>query len=239
MTQTLWNIPFFNGTASQAVDQIISLTQKSTPVQIATPNPEQIMLASRDDAFKSILHSFDLFLPDGIGIIWASKKMGKPLSGRITGVEIVEKLLAKAKEQGWQSLIIGGKSYSQKSLTTLDVDWIPGYDDVTDSIQVKQQDTDVLKQIQERRPEIIFVALGAPHQEQWVHRHSEFLKKIGVKIVMVVGGSFDFLTHRVKRAPRWVQDAGLEWAYRLYQEPWRWRRQLQLIPFVWKVFMNR
>lgn len=98
--------------------------------------------------------------------------------------------------------------------------------------------TALLSCIQSVAPDILFVAFGAPAQEKWVIEHKAVLEKAGVRLVMVVGGAFDMLLGKVERAPQWMRSIGLEWLYRLIQEPWRWKRQIALITFMKLVFQD-
>lgn len=108
--------------------------------------------------------------------------------------------------------------------------WVEGFDDVNN--QTKSQNDAILKKINQVKPDIVFVAFGAPYQEEWVVANSKQLESAQIKISMVVGGAFDMLLGKVSRAPKFMQSVGLEWLFRLIQEPWRWRRQLNLVHFV-------
>lgn len=250
LSQTLFDLPFFATSRADALKFIRSAMGDKELLTIATPNPEQIVQAQRDSAFKKTLQEFELFLPDGQGIIWASKILGKPLEERLTGIDVVSELLKVIKRQGLTALIVGGKnlavSYQQSAAR---------YDNQTDErftrIEVKSTQlywyrdfdkqnaldtTNVLSWIEQNHPEIVFVALGAPHQEEWIIAYRNMLQKAGVKVVMVVGGAFDVLTGKMHRAPELIQKLGFEWSWRLLQQPWRWRRQLRLVEFTQLVF---
>ncbi len=108
--------------------------------------------------------------------------------------------------------------------------WTPGYKQVAQATQPEEKRLRAI--VQELRPTIVFAAFGAPQQEEWLVSHHDFLEKQGVKLGLAVGGSFDILFGRLSRAPRWLRFIGLEWLYRLIQEPWRWQRQTRLLRFV-------
>lgn len=182
----------------------------------------------------------------------------KSVSERISGREVVLELLNLLKNQQITALIIGGKNYDRLITATkvasakaeteeaeespplfkLNLDpplpqvsqnqlyWTPGLQKVKNPSPPEQQR--LLDLISKLKPAIIFVALGAPDQEHWIIDNQDKLTKAGVKIAMAVGGSFDVIFGKLKQPPRWVEQIGLEWLYRLWQEPWRWRRQLQL-----------
>lgn len=108
--------------------------------------------------------------------------------------------------------------------------WYEGYLNV--SVPTKQETKNIEAVIKKIQPDIVFVAFGAPHQEEWVQENYNLLKSAGVQLVMVVGGAFDMLLGKLPRAPKWMRKIGLEWLFRLAKEPWRWRRQLKLLKFL-------
>lgn len=112
--------------------------------------------------------------------------------------------------------------------------WTEAYKDI--SAPTLEEESRLGEIIQDLKPAVVFVALGAPFQEAWVVRHMPLLRKHDVRIVITVGGAFDMLTGKLKRAPGFLRAVGLEWLFRLIQEPWRWRRQLSLLSFCWLVF---
>lgn len=203
---------------------------------IVTPNPEQIVLANTSLEFNQALNQADLYLPDGAGLVIARQWLhflGKATSvqERITGVGVVMHLLALAAAQNYRVVVVGGRgyeSYLQAHPTAFK--WIEGYRTAAQPTAAEEQA--VGAQLRALKPDIVLVALGAPWQEQWVVSHHALLTQLNVKVVMVVGGAIDFVTGKVRRAPRGWQHLGLEWLYRLIQEPWRWKRQLSLLKFV-------
>jgi N-acetylglucosaminyldiphosphoundecaprenol N-acetyl-beta-D-mannosaminyltransferase len=208
-------------------------------IKIFTPNPEQIVLASENKEFEKVLKQADILIPDGAGLVLASKilfrfnKNNQAIRQRITGVDLVQDLLGLAKKNNWRVLVLGGKNY-QNSIENSDVNFLEAYRDVKNPTDFEE--AIVVKKIQEFKPEIVLVAFGAPSQENWIINHQQILEKNKIKVVMSVGGSFDFLLGKVKRAPNWLGKLGFEWLFRLIQEPWRWRRQLRLVKFVSLVF---
>lgn len=114
--------------------------------------------------------------------------------------------------------------------------WHEGFLNVT--LPKKSEQTRIEKLLKDLKPDVVFVAFGAPHQEGWIIENKELLESSGVRLVMAVGGTFDMLFGKVARAPKWVQAIGLEWLFRLYQEPWRWRRQMKLFSFVKLLFQE-
>lgn len=206
---------------------------------IYTPNPEQVVLAQRSPDFRCVLAQADYLLPDGIGLVWASRllrlfgKSEAAIKERITGVEVVSELLQVAKRHKLLVLIIGGRSYTEVADYD-DLHWIEAFADKTKVTLSEEQA--VAAKILQLRPDFIFVALGAPEQEFWLAEHRRLLDQAGVKLAMAVGGSFDFIFGKVARAPSALQHFGLEWLWRLCLQPWRWRRQLNLLRFISLLF---
>lgn len=206
---------------------------------ILTPNPEQVVQAEQNPDFKQVLQRADLLLPDGIGLVFAARFLSlldqaQPIKQRITGISVVEDLLARAWQRDLEVLVIGGRDYSPGSYFAcrqLKVHWTAGYEDA--ARPNKQEERAVIQLIEKLKPKLVFVALGAPRQEFWLEQHRDLLENNGVKIAMAVGGSFDYLLGKVGRAPDLVQRLGMEWLYRLWQEPWRFKRQLRLVTFSW------
>lgn len=245
LEQTLFDIPFFATTKEDAVALIVRSVKDDDFLTIATPNPEQIIQAEEDFEFKQTLSEFDLFLPDGQGVVSASKILGKPLTERIAGIDVVSDLLVKMKEENWTGLIVGGKGYESRKvadsednffeikISNTPLFWYKDFD------RNEAADTeDILNWVKKHTPTFIFVALGAPYQENWIIKQREELEKAGVKCAMVVGGAFDVLSGELKRAPETIQELGLEWGWRLLQQPSRWRRQLRLAKFAKLVFQQ-
>lgn len=221
---------------------------------VFTPNPEQLVQASYQFQFAQALKQADYLLPDGIGLVWASRFLSEQkfaqIKERITGVEVAQALLSFAQNKQLRVLIIGGQNYQDfvsnsqifsklKSTYQLksNLYWNFGYKDVKDP---QPEEEAKLKQIlSQLKPDIIFVAFGAPWQEQWVVEHQKLLAANKVKLAMVVGGAFDFIFGKVKRAPDWLQTLGLEWLYRLIKQPWRFKRQLRLIEFSCWIFKQK
>jgi N-acetylglucosaminyldiphosphoundecaprenol N-acetyl-beta-D-mannosaminyltransferase len=239
---TVFSVTFFNESISALKNQYISQWIKrddGSAKLIFTPNPEHIVQSQRDGLFLATLQQADICLPDGIGIVWASRLLqvvgkGKSIGQRISGVDVVNLLLLDYPDLNY--LVIGGRSQEKPtklqhlSLHGKKIAWLPGYENV--ARPTEEEEEGVRQVIKEIKPDVVFVAFGAPQQEFWAVRHQAFLAKNGVKIVMVVGGAFDMLTGKLARAPKLVRQLGLEWLFRLIQQPWRWKRQLRLVSFI-------
>jgi N-acetylglucosaminyldiphosphoundecaprenol N-acetyl-beta-D-mannosaminyltransferase len=226
-------LSIFSGTKNQLLKAMTShLDNSRETAYIMTPNAEQFVQANADTQLKEDLQAADLCIPDGIGLVWASRVVSDtPLSERIPGVEIAAELLALVGERNFKVVLVGGRGFTSQELSLYPhLTWVPGYADVTHISP--QEEAEVAAQISRVRPRVVLVALGAPHQERWLMAHRELLEKSEVKIAMVVGGAMDVLLGRISRAPVAWQSLGLEWLYRLIRQPWRVWRQLRLLVFV-------
>lgn len=254
----LFDLPFVAGTKAEFLDQVSEAINKKIrvgaepPILIFTPNPEQVVIAEQNPAFCKILKQADFLIPDGIGVVHASrwlsfkaKLSGKSLPAlreRIAGIEVVQELLTRYKDD--RVLLVGGRGYQTVKATkdkvlpdTLsltiqkrEVSWFTGYQSVGFSSPDDEQKIRLV--LRKLKPAIVFVAFGAPDQEEWIISHLSVMQQEGVKLVMAVGGSFDVLTGKLKRASSIWQKLGLEWLFRLIQEPKRWKRQLRLLTFI-------
>lgn len=196
---------------------------------LVTINPELVMLAKEDSEYEGVLKSANLAVADGIGIILAGKMYRKSFSGRIHGSDLLEKLPELASKEGLSiGLLGGGKNVALKVSKRL----VKKYPDL--KIAFAQAEWGDIKG--KKECDILFVAFGSPKQEKWIN---ENLQKRGLKVAIGVGGAFDFLSGRVKRAPKWVRRIGMEWLFRLIIQPWRIKRQVALVKFTLLVTKER
>lgn len=234
-----WLVPrLFAGSLEDAVAKLRSEAKNRKLTVIFTPNPEQVELAEREEVFEDVLEEADIFFPDGIGLVWAANRTGLTLQ-RVTGREVLRGWLEQPLSSLPKTLLLGGQSGAAAALAQqVDpaghrVRGIEGYQDVTDPAYV--EDATLERMLKTWKPEVIFVGFGAPNQEIFIVEHRAQLEAAGVKVAMAVGGAFDVLSGQLA-APgeNWVR-WNLEWLFRLLQQPWRWRRQMWLLRFVWRV----
>lgn len=189
---------------------------------IVTPNPEIIIYARHHPEYISILNRAEVALPDGIGLVLATKLLGKGIEKRVTGVDFMEKLCRQvSKEQVIVGFLGGRNGVAEESAKCL----VKKYPGLQVGLALEEWDQSKLK---EKHIDILFVAFGFPKQEEWIAKN---LKDIPVTVGMSVGGAFDYISERIPRAPVWVRLTHLEWVFRLIVQPWRWRRQLALVEF--------
>ncbi len=203
---------------------------------IVTPNPEILMLARNDTNYKKILNSAKIALPDGIGVMIAGKILNKELKERITGVDLVESLCRAVEEKPITVGFLGaGPAVAEQTAECLKRK-LPSLKIVFAASGNPDDKTVSLVKDSKKEIDILFVAFGSPKQEIWIY---ENLEKLPVKVVIGVGGAFDFISGKVKRAPFWIRKAGLEWLFRLINQPWRIKRQAALIKFIYLVLKER
>ncbi len=194
------------------------------PHQIATVNVEFIMEAQRNLEFKKALGEADLCLADGAGVVLAATLTNQPVPPRIPGVDLAGDIVAIAAKEGYSVFLLGGRGGAAAHTAKIWQQLHPELKIVGIS-EGDPDDPDLIPQIQNSNPQILFVAWGAPKQELWIHEHKH---ELNVPVMMGVGGTYDFVAGKQKRAPKLMRDVGLEWLWRLVHEPWRWRRQLAL-----------
>jgi len=215
----------------ETVEQIRRAVEGRIQMRVVTANPEMIYASERNVRLKKLINSADIVTADGIGVVWAARRVGTPVSERVTGIDLVNALFPIAHQGKWRIFFLGGKpgvaeqAANQVILKNNGITW-----DAMHGYFSAEEEPGVLEKIRRFQPDILLVGLGAPRQEYWIAEHP------GLAFVSVgVGGSFDALAGIVVRAPKRIQDLHVEWLYRLWKEPWRWRRQAVLPCFVIKV----
>jgi N-acetylglucosaminyldiphosphoundecaprenol N-acetyl-beta-D-mannosaminyltransferase len=230
----------YNITLTQALKRAESFLHDTEQHYIVTPNPEIVLRARKDLAYRSILNSADLILPDGIGLLWASRKLHGPdksIKERITGVDFLIKFLShlshgsNSPHRSLRVLLLGGRGGVARKAASNFTKRFP--DMVFYSLEnFENKNIDfVIRELMQ--PDLIFIGLGAPKQEEWIHQN--LCKYPTVKIAMGVGGSFDMISGRLPRAPILLRDLSLEWLWRLTLEPGRFNRIFKaviLFPYV-------
>lgn len=219
-------------TMQSVLDAIGEFVEKETPHLIVTLGTEMIMRARQDEEFRNVLENADLLCADAVGILWASGYKGDKLEEKVAGVDLLENIVKISGEKQWNLFFLG----AAEGVAALAAENLrKKYPDANISGVYHgffRDDSEVEEMLLKARPHIIFVALGSPKQELWYKRNAE---KLRIPVGIGVGGSFDIFAGKSTRAPKWMIGAGLEWLYRLYKEPWRWKRMLVLPRFVAEV----
>ncbi|MBL8164727.1 MAG: WecB/TagA/CpsF family glycosyltransferase [Anaerolineae bacterium] len=218
-------------TYAEWLDRIEGWVQGEAARHVCTINPEFVMIAQRDTLFHAILSRAALCVPDGVGLLWAARRLGTPLPERVTGSDGVPKIAERAAARGWRLFLLGAApGVADKAADVLRAHY-PGVQicGVYGGSPAADEEDAIVERINASGADILFVAYGAPVQDKWIARN---LPRLNVKMAMGVGGALDFIAGVVPRAPEWMQRLGLEWLFRLYLQPWRIGRMLRLPRFV-------
>lgn len=213
-------------TIDEAAERIAAFVQAGGAHQVVTANVDFLRLGQENPDFQDLVNSADLVVPDGMPLVWASRLRGRPLAERATGIELIHECARMAPARGYSIFLLGAEpGVADEAATVLQARYpglcIAGTCSPSSSM-LADDDEALVRMIREARPAILLVAFGAPRQEEWIRSHLHVLQ---VPVCIGVGGAFDMLAGRVKRAPVWMQHAGLEWLFRLIQEPRRlWKR---------------
>lgn len=216
----------------KCVKEDIDSNKKSFIVAI---NPEKIILANKNKKMMKILNEATYQIPDGIGIVYASKIMKGKIFSRITGIDFMNTLCQLADEYKYRIFLYGS---TKDVIENVEENLKKKYKDINIVGKVdgfEEKNEEIIEKINEANTNILFVALGSPLQEEWIWDNKDKLK---VNIMQGVGGSFDVLAGKVKRAPNWIIKLGLEWLYRAFKEPVRIKRLKRNISFSFKVLLN-
>ncbi len=225
----LGEVPIDVLTFAGALDAIEALVAARAGGYVVTPNIDHVVLADANAAFADSYRTASLSLVDGQPLVWASPMLGIQLPEKISGADLILPLMERAAQRKWRVYLMGaGEGVAELAAAELKKRYgtdVVGCDAPRVSVDPDAKENAApLKKIQEAKPDLILVALGAPKQEIWMHR---CLPQYSPAVALGIGAGLDFIAGTVKRAPSWVSKAGLEWAYRLSREPRRlWRRYL-------------
>lgn len=226
----LLGMPFDVVTFEQTLELLMKLSRGDRPTYIVTANVDHVVRFVREPSVRALYTKADLVVADGTPVIWASRFLGTPLPHRVAGSDLTPALCARAAEEGRSLFFLGGAPGSADAAAEvlrrrhpkLNIvgTFCPDYGFEKDEGKLAE----TVRVVREAKPDILLVGLGSPKQENWIVAHKD---ACGAKLSIGVGVTFSFIAGHVKRAPRWMQRLGLEWAHRLMQEPGRlWRRYL-------------
>ena len=222
-------VAFDNVTLDEAVARAMALLEEDGPHLAATPNPEIVQCAGRDPEYARILADADLVIPDGIGIIHAAKILGRPLKGRVPGIDFAAALMVRMAETGRRLFLLGAApGVAEQAAVHLQAAH-PGLVICGTHDGYFKEDGPVVQRIRDARADVVFVCLGFPKQEKWIAAHG---KETGARLLIGLGGSLDVFAGKVERAPERFQKLGLEWLYRLMKQPSRAGRMARLPLFL-------
>jgi N-acetylglucosaminyldiphosphoundecaprenol N-acetyl-beta-D-mannosaminyltransferase len=228
----------------EVVDEICSKCKNKITTYVVTPNVDHIIQLQKDSEFRKAYDAASLVLSDSMPLMWAAKFLGTPLKEKISGSDLFPKLCEVASEKGYKLFFLGGRQGAALKASEVLRKKYP-------SIQIagvyappfgfegdETENNKIIKMIKVADPDILFVGLGAPKQEKWIYKH---YKELNVPVSIGIGVTFEFVSGMVKRAPLWMQKAGLEWFWRLMMEPKRlWKRYLiDDMKFFWLVLRQK
>ncbi|MEO0572972.1 MAG: WecB/TagA/CpsF family glycosyltransferase [Bacteroidota bacterium] len=235
------NTTLDNLTMEQTLKTIIQAISRGKQIHHVVVNAAKMVSMQKDLVLRKSVNSADLINADGQAVVWASKVLGKPLKERVAGIDLMQNLVRIASERGYKIFFLGAKeeivtkvveTYTQNYSKDIIAGYRNGYFE-------KEDEERVAREIQSSGANILFVAISSPKKENFLYQNKKQLSK--VNFIMGVGGSFDVVAGKVKRAPVWMQRTGLEWLYRVFQEPKRmWKRYLiGNSKFIYLVFRER
>lgn len=205
--------------------------------QIVTVNTEFVMAAQHNVEFCKAINTAALVMADGIGVVWATRYLGRPTPERVTGTDTLVALAQRCATSGYRLYLLGAApGVAEKAAARLQ-ELAPGLQiagTYAGSPAPAEEDA-IIERIREAQADVLTVAYGAPAQDLWIQRN---LSRLPVAVAIGVGGAYDFVSGRQRRAPRAMQVMGLEWLYRLYREPWRWQRMMAIPGFIMQVLLK-
>jgi N-acetylglucosaminyldiphosphoundecaprenol N-acetyl-beta-D-mannosaminyltransferase len=227
-------------TNAQTLTLIEAFIVSGQPHQLVTVNPEFVVAAQEDEAFRQIINQAALALPDGIGLLKAARFLGAtPLPERVAGSDLVVRLAELSHRKGYRIYFLGAQpGVAEKAIEKLRA----LYPNLRAAgcyagSPTPEENEAIVQHIMPTQPDILLVAYGAPRQDKWIARN---LDRLQIPVCIGVGGSFDFIAGTASRAPVWLQRLGLEWLHRLLTQPWRWRRIWNAVPrFSWLVVWSK
>jgi len=224
-----------NLSMEETLARVEAFIRSGLPHQHVVVNVDKLVKASRDPELRRIVNACDLVSADGMPVVWASRLLGKPLKERVAGIDLFEALMRRAGERGWRVFLLGAQDEVVRAVAAIYRDrypdlqlagWRHGY------WQGEQEEAQLARMVAESGADLLFVAISSPKKEQFLEKYQAAMR---VPFAMGVGGTFDVASGRVRRAPGWMQRAGLEWFWRFLQEPRRMFRRYFIddMLFVW------
>lgn len=232
------NTTIDNLTMDEALDEINTLILNKKPSYVVTPNVDHIVKLEKDRELQEIYRNADLILTDGMPLIWISKILSKPIKEKVSGSDLFPKVCELAAEKGYKIFLLGaGKGVAQIAAEKLTnrlkgLNIVGTYSPSYGFEKNEEEINKIIELVNESRPHILAVGLGAPKQEKFIYKYKDRLK---VPVSLAIGASIDFEAGVVLRAPEWMQKNGLEWLYRLYKEPKRMAKRYLIDDL--KIFM--
>ena len=222
-------VEFDNVTMEEALDMGMELMAKEGAHLVVTPNPEIVQLANQDPEFMQVVSGADLVIPDGIGVIYASKILGRPLKARVPGCDFAAGLMERMAKSGHKLFLLGAKPGVAEEAAAKLTEHYPGLHVCGTHDGYFKEDGPIVEEIRQAGADVVFVCLGAPKQEKWIAKNGQ---ATGASLLIGLGGSLDVFSGRVERAPEFWQKINMEWLYRGLKDPARMKRIIKLPLFL-------
>jgi N-acetylglucosaminyldiphosphoundecaprenol N-acetyl-beta-D-mannosaminyltransferase len=234
----IFGVPISKMNMRQTVDYITEAIAAREPHQVITANPIMVTAALNDPSYMRLMKEAELIVPDGAGVVWAAAYVGNPVEQRVAGFDLMHELMKRGQEHGWKVFLVGSSPENIQAAANRLKELYPKLSLVgfRDGYFGEKEDESVIETIRTASPDILLVGRSAATQEPWIYKYK---RQLGIPIMMGVGGSFDVLSGKLKRAPKLFIKLRLEWFYRLLQEPWRYKRMLDLPKFALKVIREK
>lgn len=235
---TIFGVPISKMNMKDTVAYLSQVIDQRRPHQIITANPIMVMTAMEQPDYMRMMKEAELVVPDGAGVVWASGYVGNPVAERVAGFDLIQELMKAGEQRGWKVYLVGASPEVIEAAAARLQQLYPGIKLVgfRDGFFGEKEEIGVIEAIRAAGPDILLVGRSADKQEPWIAKYKD---QLGVPVMMGVGGSFDVLSGKLKRAPGLFQKLRLEWFYRLLQEPWRYKRMLVLPKFAMKVIREK
>lgn len=217
----------------QALENLVRHIGAGRQGYVCVTDVNALLHARRDPELRRIFNTSTMTVPDGVPLVWAGKSAGADWMGRVCGPDLMPALLNAATEHGWSSYFLGGAPHVAEEMIenfrrTIPGLKVAGFQSPPFRELSPEEESALVQEINESGAQIVWVGLGAPKQERWM---DSYRGRLTASLMVGVGAAFDMHAGRVSRAPRWMQRSGLEWSYRLAQEPRRlWKRYTRNFP---------
>lgn len=229
MRTEVLGVGFDNINMEQALDRGMELIAEGGPHLVVTPNAEIVQIARKDPEFMEIIGKADLVIPDGIGVVYASKILGRPIGARLPGCDYAAGLMERMAKSGHKLFLLGAKPGVAEEAAEKLTEAYPGLSVCGTHDGYFKEDGPVAEAIRQAGADVVFVCLGAPKQEKWIAKNGA---ATGASLLIGLGGSLDVFAGRVERAPEFWQKINMEWLYRGLKEPTRLKRIIKLPLFL-------
>lgn len=237
-TVDILGVPVDSVTMQEAVEKVKGFLDNDSACSVYTPNAEIMMAAQRDPELKSLLSDADLLVADGAGVVLASRILGRSVPEKVSGIDLMMRVFENFAGRHTRYFLFGSKPGVAEAAGERILNDFPGSEiaGTRSGYFTDRDEDDILAQINASNADILLVALGAPKQEKWIAKYKD---RLNVKVCAGVGGTLDVLAGKAELAPDFFRNHGLEWLFRLYKEPRRAKRMLDLPRFMTRVMLAR